>query len=233
MKRNDKVTKDIDNVLENILERNPVRLRENTPSILISNGVRNLPMYENPSHIRKNILTVDEARSLGLIINHKDHYHGLGKDKFLAAIENLDNPRTVFLNLFSGNYIFITAVKDYYGNNLIVPIEPNTTTNIKNKKININRIKTIYGYNIMKPDLNEYIKYNIKNNVFKKIEIKKEQGMGNSTIASSYVNNIPQTSNVVKDGISNKYSMQISKDNTKELDNSSFILSLNCYYFIL
>lgn len=40
-------------------------------------------MYENPSHIRKNILTEQEAKQLGLSIGTRDHYHGLGKDIYI------------------------------------------------------------------------------------------------------------------------------------------------------
>lgn len=76
------LTDRIDDVLKNIYERNPVRLRNNTPDVLVDNGVKNLPMYENPSHVRKNILTEQEARNLGITVNSRDHYHGLGK-KFI------------------------------------------------------------------------------------------------------------------------------------------------------
>ena len=69
------ISKDIDNVLNNINERTPVKLRDYTPQVLVKNGIKNLPMYENPSHIRKNILTIKEAQNLGLIVNPKDHYH--------------------------------------------------------------------------------------------------------------------------------------------------------------
>ena len=70
---------EIDNVLNNINRRTPVKLRNNTPEILVSIGIKDLPMYENPSHIRKNILTEKEAINLGLIIDSKDYYHDLGK----------------------------------------------------------------------------------------------------------------------------------------------------------
>jgi hypothetical protein len=87
---------DIDNILQNINDRNPVRLRDNTPKILVANGIKDLPMYENPSHIRKNILTEEEAKLVGLKIDSKNHYHGLGKEIYMRVIESLDNPRVVF-----------------------------------------------------------------------------------------------------------------------------------------
>lgn len=74
------LSNNIDEVLNNIKERNPVKLRDFTPKVLVKNGIKDLPMYENPSYIRKNILTKEEASKLGLSINSRDHYHGLGKD---------------------------------------------------------------------------------------------------------------------------------------------------------
>ena len=45
---NKDINKNVDNVLENINERNPVKLRDYTPKILVDNGIKDLPMYENP-----------------------------------------------------------------------------------------------------------------------------------------------------------------------------------------
>ena len=134
-KKNLNLSKRIDNVLKNINERNPVRLRDYTPQVLVENGVKDLPMYENPSHIRKNILTEQEARKLGLSVRKNDHYHGL------------------------------TTLKDKNNNNIIVPIELETVTDINKLRIYTNRIKSVYG----KTNLNNYIKKNINQNEFVKI----------------------------------------------------------------
>ena len=72
-KKNLNLSKRIDNVLKNINERNPVRLRDYTPQVLVENGVKDLPMYENPSHIRKNILTKEEAQKF---MNKKELKYG-------------------------------------------------------------------------------------------------------------------------------------------------------------
>lgn len=215
---------DIDNVLNNINERNPVRVRDYTPKVLVAYGIEDLPMYENPSHIRKNILTAKEARNMGLSVMPKDHYHGLGKDLYIKAIDSLDNPRVIFKRNNSNNYVILTAIKDNNNNNIIVPIEIETTTNVNNIKIDTNRVKTVYGYDIKNPDLNDYIKHNLNNNEFIKIyEQKKERGTGNSTVASSfYGNSITQSNDNVK--LPTKYSMQNSQNNTSELSNSSFSL---------
>ena len=190
------LSENIDIVLNNINERNPVRLRDYTPSILVKNGIKDLPMYENASHIRKNIFTEAEAIQKGLSVGKRDHYHGLGKEIYIKAIDSLDNPRVIFKNNKNNEYLILTVVKDNKGNNIVVPIEIETTTNLNKVKLDINRVKTVYGYEkINNIGLNDYIKHNIKNSKMTKIyEQKKEQGTGFSTVANSFLNNIiPQT----------------------------------------
>ena len=133
-------------------------------------------MYENPSHIRKNILTEKEAINLGLIIDSKDHYHGLGKTIYIEVINSLDTPRVIFENKKKSNeFLILTMVKDKNDNNIIVPIEIETETKINNLMIDINRVKTIYGYNRKNPDLNKYIKDNINANKLEKIYEQKKR----------------------------------------------------------
>lgn len=168
-KKNLNLSKRIDNVLKNINERNPVRLRDYTPQILVENGVKNLPMYENPSHIRKNILTKKEAQKLGLATSIRNHYHGLGKELYIKIINSLDSPRVIFKNKNNKDYLILTTVKDNNNSNIIVPIEIETITKINIFNIDINRIKTVYGYDKKDPDLNKYIKNNIKLGRFTKI----------------------------------------------------------------
>ena len=218
----------IDEVLSDITVRSPVKLRDFTPDNLVQNGVKDLPMFENPSHIRKNILTENEAKKLGLSINKNDHYHGLGKELYIDAIDSLDNPRVVFKRNNSNNYLILTTLKDNNGNNIVVPIEIETTTNINRIKIDTNRIKSVYGYKtIDNIDLNDYIKHNIKNSNFTKIyEQKKERGTGFSTAAGSFhKDNIPQSNTNVKSSTSStKYSIQNNENDTQRTEKSSFSL---------
>ncbi len=211
------ISDDIDKVLNDINERTPVKLRDFTPQVLVQNGIKDLPMYENPSHIRKNILTEAEAKKLGLKINPRDNYHGLGKELYIKAIDSLDNPRVILKNNNNNNYLVVTVIKDKNGNSIVTPIEIETQTSVNKVMIDINRIKSVYGYerknNI---DLNDYIKYNLKNKNFTKIyEQKKERGTGFSTVASSSANNVSQSNNNVKSNTSNKQYASISKNNTK------------------
>ena len=168
-KKNLNLSKRIDNVLKNINETNPVKLRNYTPQILVENGVKDLPMYENPSHIRKNILTKKETQKLGLATSIRNHYHGLGKELYIKIINSLDSPRVIFKNKNNKDYLILTTVKDNNNSNIIVPIEIETITKINIFNIDINRIKTVYGYDRKDPDLNKYIKNNIKLGRFTKI----------------------------------------------------------------
>ena len=205
------VHKGIDKVLTNINERNPVRLRDYTPAVLVDNGVRNLPMYENPVHIRKNILTKEEAKELGLKINSKDNYHGLGKDLYIKVIDSLDNPRVIFKNKNDGNqFLILTMIKDSNKNNIIVPIEIETKTKVNNLLIDINRIKTVYGYDRTNPDLNKYIKDNINSNKLEKIyEYKKDSSTNITSQLNPFNNsNISQNKSNVNSGVVTKHSMQ-------------------------
>lgn len=211
------LSNDIDNILTNINERNPVRLRDYTPSVLVNNGIKDLPMYENPSHIRKNILTESEALKLGLAINSRDNYHGLGKETYIKAIDSLDDPRVIFKNKNnSKEYLILTVVKDKQNNNIVVPIEIETDTTVNRVKIDINRVKSVYGFeNRNNIDLNNYIKYNIRNNNFEKIYEKKiDQGTGFSTAARS--NNSISSSD--EDVNTTKYSIQESENNSSNTE---------------
>lgn len=229
---NSDISFNIDKVLNNIKERTPIKLRDYTPKILVDSGIKNLPMYENPSHIRKNILTEQEARKLGLAINKNDHYHGLGKDLYIKAIDSLDNPRVIFKRNNSNNYLILTTLKDNRGNNIIIPIEIETSTSVNNITIDINRLKSVYGYDRTNPNLNEYIKYNITNSSFTKIyEQKKKSSTGKIPQSTSTKDNISQSDTKVKSNTSStKYSMQESKNDTQGLDNSSFSLNKNAKY---
>ncbi len=218
----------LDRILTNTNERTPIKLRDYTPKILVDNGIKDLPMYENPSHIRKNILTSKEAKQLGLSIGKRDHYHGLGKDLYIKAVDNLDNPRVIFKNKNGKDYLILTSIKDKKNNNIVVPIEIETETYINRVKVGTNRIKSVYGYEkINDIGLNEYIKNNLKYEKFEKIyEQKKERGTGFSTAAGSLTkDNISQSDTKVKSNTSStKYSMQESTNDTQGLDNSSFSL---------
>lgn len=211
----DTLSTELDKLLNDKNYREPVRLRDFTPKALVENGIKDLPMYENPSHIRKNILTENEAIEKGYKIGSRDHYHGLGKEIYIKAIDSLDNPRVVFKNNNTNDYLIITTQKDNMENTIIVPVEIETTTNSNNVSIDINRVKTVYGFNkdVKDIDLNEYIKQNINDNIFTKIyEQKKEQGTGFTAAASSYNNILPRTEENVKYSLKDSQGNELTKE---------------------
>lgn len=169
-------SKKIDRVLNDIYEREPVELLSSTPSILVKYGIKNLPIYENPSHIRKNILTSFEAYKLGLRINSNDHYHGLGKEIFLKALDSLNDPKAILKNIkVPDEYLILTTILDSDNNVIIIPIEVETSTVVNKIKIEINRVKTVYGYSRKNPSLEKYIKDNINLNKMEIIYEKKNE----------------------------------------------------------
>ena len=221
------ISDDIDKVLNDINERTPVKLRDFTPQVLVQNGIKDLPMYENPSHIRKNILTDKEAQNLGLTVTPKDHYHGLGKELYIKAIDSLDNPRVIFKNKDNKNYLILSVIKDNNKNNIIVPIEIETKTDVNKVSIDVNRVKSVYGYDRTNPDLNQYIKYNIKNKGLTKIYEQKKQSTNITSQSAFSANNVSQSNTNVKSNTSTKYSISKSENNTKNSNTSSFSVDSN------
>ena len=114
----------------------------------------------------------------------------MGKETYIEAIDSLDNPRVVFKNKNNKDYLILTIVKDKNNNNIIVPIEIETDTTVNRLSIDMNRIKSVYGYNRVDPDLNQYIKYNKKNNSLTKIYEQKKQSTNITSQSAFSVNNI-------------------------------------------
>ena len=81
------------------------------------------------------------------------------KEYMPSAFDNLDNPRAIFKNVTNSDYLIITIIKDNNHNNIVVPLEAETITNSNNRKIETNRIKSVYGFdNLRGYDLNDYVK---------------------------------------------------------------------------
>ena len=169
---------DIDRVLNGERLRTQVRLRDYTPAALVDRGIPDLPMYMNAAHIRENILSEAEARAQGLPIRKEIHYHGLGKNLFLKAVDAMDGPVEVFQwkknpynNYGPNDYLVITQVADQGGNRVIVPIVINSTANANNAYIDVNEIKSIYG----RRSLDEYLARYTGNQSLSRIKRKKSQ----------------------------------------------------------
>ena len=140
-----------------------VKLSDETPKILIENGISNLPLLARKGHLKENILTKEQANELGYSTKYK-HYHGLGVDLYLKVIESLNNPIAIYKYTNKGkynddNYIILTKLKDNYKQNIIVPIEINQKGQYNKIELKINKIKTIYGR-----ETNNYFINKINNN---------------------------------------------------------------------
>ena len=127
------LSNDIDNILINGTTRNKIQVRDFTPEALVDAGLEDLPMEMKSSHIRENILTLEQAKKLGLKISNKTHYHGLGKEIFIKAIDQLDSPVAIYRwkdnngkNTYGSNdYIVLTeliAKEDGKDGRVIVPL---------------------------------------------------------------------------------------------------------------
>ena len=201
-----------------------VKLRDYTPKQLVSVGVSDLPMLVRKGHLRENILTDTEANNKGYNTKGK-HYHGLGIDTYMKAIDSLDEPIAVYQYTDKGkyskdNFIVLTEVKDSSNNNIIVPIEIHKKGQYNKVEIDTNRIKTTYG----KRNSN-YFDNMVKNGSLVEIYNKKRSTklpIQSGNFSTSVENNISQSNTNVNRDTSTKYSMQLNKNNTQELNNSSF-----------
>ena len=218
------LSSDIDNLLLNGATRTNVKLRDYTPSILVQSGIKDLPMLMNSKHIIENILSENEAKSRGLTVSKKQHYHGLGKETFIKAIDSLDNPIGIFQwqknnnNIYDTNdYIILTRVQNKNNENIIVPIYIETQGDYYNiltgnsERIDTNKVKTVYG----KPQIYSYLNKYIKDGSLKNIKINRSiidngrvqfpTGANNTS-----TNSISQNNNTV-----NSNTMQNSQNNTQ------------------
>lgn len=203
-----------------------IKLRDFTPKQLVSVGVKDLPMLVRKSHLKENILTSVEAENKGYSTKRK-HYHGLGIDTYMNAIDSLDNPIAVYQYTDKGNYskdnfIVLTEIKDSSSHNIIVPIEIHKKGQYNNVEININRIKTVYGKNNSKYFENMVKNGNLIEIYNKKRSVKLPIQSGN--LNTSTENNIPQSNtNVKSDTSSTKYSIPINEKNTQNNNISNII----------
>lgn len=200
---------EIDKALNNELINNTqVKARDYTPSILVNNGVKNLPMLITQKHIKSIVYTLQEAQNLGLPTKNTN-YHGLGKDLLIKAIDNLDSPQAIY-KTGDNNYLVVTEFKDSNGKEIVVPIQINGKGNYNNVFIDENQIKSVYG----RRNLSNYLKNNNFDEIYtKNKESDFNEGIQYSNVAdSSITNSIPPSGEDVN--TTTKYSMQESENNS-------------------
>ena len=159
--------KEVNDTLNNNLKSNTqVKVRDDTPNILVRLGIPNLPMLITQNHIKSIIYSIEEAKELG--IYKKDiNYHGLGKYKFIKAIIELNNPESVY-KIDKENYLIITKLKDKYNKRIVIPIKVNGKGRYNDIFINENQIKSVYG----RRSLLNYLKNNNFIEIYKKRRIR-------------------------------------------------------------
>lgn len=147
-----------------------VKARDYTPAILVQNKVKDLPMLITQKHVKTVTYTEAEAKSKGIKIKKGDNSHGLGKELFIKAIDNLDDPNEIYKSKVN-TYLIITELKDKDGNDILVPIRIKSIGNYNGVFINENQIMTVYR----KGKIKQYLKENNYKQIYKKRTTLKER----------------------------------------------------------
>lgn len=165
-------------------------LTDTTPSIMLGRrGVNNLPMLMKASHIRENILTKQEAATLGIDTSERIHYHGLGEELFKKVIDGLDDitvayrgtPRASDPSRRENSFLLLSSVKDGSGNTIVVPVYINEMGNYNRVFMQTNKIASVYG----RSAVSEYIKREVaKGNL---VRIKKRSPVNSESPAPTAV----------------------------------------------
>lgn len=183
---------DLHKALYDTKYRSEVLLRDESPSIMTSqNGVKNLPMVMQASHIRENVFTEQEAKKLGLRVDEHTHYHGLGEKFFLKVIDGLDDVTEAYRGTKNAadparreNYfLLVSTFADQDGNTINVPVYINEHAQYNKVFIDVNKISTVFG----RESFREYLSRQIKNKNLVRIKDRSTQaGERGALIAPGY-----------------------------------------------
>ncbi|MBQ7095819.1 MAG: hypothetical protein IJN80_05170 [Clostridia bacterium] len=144
-----------------------IELTETTPSIVVSQkGAKNLPMAMKASHIRENILTEKEAQAMGLKVDGKTNYHGLGDTLFLKVMDSLEDVTEAYRGTKNADnpnrrekyFLLISQHKNQNGDTINVPVYINEHANCNRVMIDVNKVATVFG----KEDLRGYIQKELR-----------------------------------------------------------------------
>jgi len=169
-----------------------VLLRDVTPGIMLSHdGVKNLPMTMNASHIRENVFTEEEAGKLGLKVDKHTHYHGQGEDFFLKVIDGLDNVKEAYRGTKNADepsrrenyFLLVSEFLDQNGNTVNVPVYVNEHGQVNRAFIDVNKISTVFG----RDNFRDYINRQIQQKNLVRIKNRSTQSSeSNALIAKDY-----------------------------------------------
>ena len=120
-----------------------------TPQVLQDLGLRNLPMLMTSMHVYKAIKTEQEAINEGRFLQRdKDHYHELGKQKFIDVVNALESPEIVYKDNSNPNDLQIIAVvglKNNDNHQIMVAIKPEGKGNYNKISVDSNVMLSMYG----------------------------------------------------------------------------------------
>ena len=120
-----------------------------TPQVLQDLGLRNLPMLMTSMHVYKAIKTEQEAINEGRFLQRdKDHYHELGKQKFIDVVNALESPEIVYKDNSDPNDLQIIAVVGLKNNDnyqIMVAIKPEGKGNYNKISVDSNVMLSMYG----------------------------------------------------------------------------------------
>ena len=197
-----------------------VKARDYTPSVLVENGVKNLPMLITQKHVKSIVYTEDEAKRLGLDMSSKNHYHGLGKELLMRVIGSMDDPLEIY-HQGNNDYLVITEFHDNNGENIVIPVKIDGKGTYNGVYIDENQILSVYG----RRNLERYLSQNNFKCIYKK-GTALNPGRQLPGISSSLTERFPASVNTIsqsEDNV-NTHDMQISEkyslnamDKTEEL----------------
>ncbi len=175
--------------------REDVRLRDESPAIMTAQkGVKNLPMVMKASHIRENVFTEEEAKSLGLRVDNHTHYHGLGEDFFLKVIDSLDDVDLAYRGTKNASdssrrenyFLLISKFTDEHGNTVNVPVYINEHAQHNRVFVDVNKVSTVFG----RDNFEAYIRNQVKNKNLVRIKNRSiKSSERNALIAKGYRDN--------------------------------------------
>ena len=120
-----------------------------TPQVLQDLGLRNLPMLMTSMHVYKAIKTEQEAINEGRFLQRdKNHYHELGKQKFIDVVNALESPEIVYKDNSDPNDLQIIAVvglKNNDNHQIMVAIKPEGKGNYNKISVDSNVMLSMYG----------------------------------------------------------------------------------------
>lgn len=120
-----------------------------TPQVLQDLGLRNLPMLMTSKHVYKAIKTEQEAINEGRFLQRdKDHYHELGKQKFIDVVNALESPEIIYKDNSDPNDLQIIAVVGLKNNDnyqIMVAIKPEGKGNYNKISVDSNVMLSMYG----------------------------------------------------------------------------------------